>query len=145
MSQPADLIITHARVYTVDPVQPWAEAVAVRGQRIAFVGSAAEAAAWRGPRTRVIDGQGCTLLPGFIDSHFHLLMGSIELAGIQLQGVASLESLAAAVNRFAAAQPDAPWLVGHGLKYDIAPGRQPLTRHHLDAISPRPPTAGLCL
>lgn len=139
MSQPADLIITHARVYTVDPAQPWAEAVAVRGQRIAFVGSAAEAAAWRGPRTRVIDGQGCTLLPGFIDSHFHLLMGSIELAGIQLQGVASLESLAAAVNRFAAAQPDAPWLVGHGLKYDIAPGRQPLTRHHLDAISPDRP------
>lgn len=139
MPQPADLIITHARVYTVDPAQLWAEAVAVRGQRIAFVGSAAEAAAWHGPRTHVIDGQGCTLLPGFIDSHFHLLMGSIELAGIQLQEVTALESLAAAVSRFAAAQPDAPWLVGHGLKYDIAPGRQPLTRHHLDALSPDRP------
>lgn len=139
MPQPADLLITHAQVYTVDPAQPWAEAVAIRGRRIIFAGSAADAAAWRGPHTRVIDGQGCTLLPGFIDSHFHLLLGSIELAGIQLGQVASLDSLTAAVSRFAAEQPDTPWLVGHGLKYDIAPGRQPLTRHHLDAISPNRP------
>jgi predicted amidohydrolase YtcJ len=134
MPQPADLIITQAKVYTVDPAYPHAEAVAVRGQQIVFVGSAADAAAWRGPATRGIDGQGGTLLPGFIDSHFHLLLGSIELADMQLDEVTSLDSLAAAVRRFAGEHPNDPWLVGRGLRYSIVPNQQSLTRHHLDAI-----------
>ncbi|MCL4302048.1 MAG: amidohydrolase [Anaerolineae bacterium] len=134
MPQPADLIITQAKVYTVDPAYPHAEAVAVRGQQIVFVGSAADAAAWQGPATRVIDGQGSTLLPGFIDSHFHLLAGSMELADMQLGAVTSLDSLAAAVHHFAGEHPDNPWLVGRGLRYSIVPNQQSLTRHHLDAI-----------
>lgn len=134
MPQPADLIITQAKVYTVDPAYPHAEAVAVRGRYIIFVGSAADAAAWRGPATQVIDGQGRTLLPGFIDSHFHLLWGSIELADMQLGKVTSLDNLAAAVRRFAGEHTNDPWLVGRGLSYNIVPNQQSLTRHHLDAI-----------
>ena len=68
MSQPADLLIHNARVFTADPANPHAEAVAVRGNHIVFVGPNSAAEAWRGPNTRLIDGQQCSLLPGFIDS-----------------------------------------------------------------------------
>jgi len=132
--QPADTLITRAKVYTVDPANPHAEAVAVWGRHIVFVGSAEAVAAWRGPHTQVIDAQGCTLLPGFIDSHFHLLWGSIDLGDAQLNEVTSLDSLTHAIRQFAGDHPDEPWLVGRGLKYNIAPAKQSLTRHHLDAV-----------
>ncbi len=139
MPQPANTLITRARVFTADPDHPHAEAVAVRGQRIVFVGSAEEAEGWRGPRTRVIEGQGRTLMPGFIDSHFHLLWGSLELGDIQLGEAKTLEGLTTAVRAFANEHPDIPWLVGRGLSYAILPDKQPLTRQRLDAvISARP-------
>jgi len=134
MTQPADVIIANAKVFTADPTQPQAEAVAVQGRRIAFVGSAAAANEWCGPHTRLIDGQGCTLMPGFIDSHFHLLGGSLQLGDIQLEPVTSPAELSQAVRAYAAAHPDAPWLVGSGLRYSVMPATEPLTRHHLDAI-----------
>ena len=67
-AQPADLILLNGRVYTADAAHPHAAAVAMRGDRIVFVGSAAEAGVLRGPRTRVIDVSGKTVLPGFTDS-----------------------------------------------------------------------------
>ena len=94
MTQPADLLITNAAVYTVDDANPWAQAVAVRGNRIVFVGRADEAGDWRGPRTQVIDGAGRTLLPGLIDSHFHLLWGSLKLADLQLWEAEDLDEVA---------------------------------------------------
>jgi predicted amidohydrolase YtcJ len=80
--EPADLLITNAQVLTQDRACPRAAAVAVRGEQIVFVGSAAAAAHWRRPHTRVIDAGGRTLLPGLIDSHFHLLWGSLKLDNI---------------------------------------------------------------
>jgi len=107
----ADLLITHARCFTADPRRPSAEAVAVRGSRIAFVGSAAETEAWRGPRTRTIDAQGCTVMPGFIDSHYHLLLGSLELDHAQLGDVRSVDALRDALRGYAAGHPRREWLV----------------------------------
>ena len=130
----ADILILHARCFTADPAHPRAEAVAVRGDRIVFVGGDADAAAWRGPGTRVIDAQGCTLMPGFIDSHFHLLLGSIGLDDAQLSDVRSYEALAETLRAFAAGRPRREWLVGYGLPYAILPGGRMLTRRDLDAI-----------
>jgi len=106
MPHPANFIITNARVFTADPANPHAEAVAVSGERITFVGTAADAENWRGPRTRIIDAGGRTLMPGFIDSHFHLFWGSLELGDIQLVGAKSLGDLAARVNEFVSRNPD---------------------------------------
>jgi len=92
MPHPANFIITHARVFTADPANPHAEAVAVSGERITFVGTAADAENWRGPRTRLIDAGGRTLMPGFIDSTFNPMPG-----------------VSAALNR----QPWAPGLPDH--------------------------------
>jgi predicted amidohydrolase YtcJ len=134
MSQPADILIRNARVYTVDETQPWAEAVAVRGNRIVFVGSAAEADSWRGPQTEVIDGAGRTLLPGLIDSHFHLLWGSLKLDDLPLWDVEDMDQLATLIRDYAAAQPQRAWIVGAQLRYKSISPERPLTRQFLDNL-----------
>src|SRR5437868_9609888 len=72
-TKPADVIITHARVYTVNAKQQWAEAVAIRQRRIVAVGAARDVERLRGPRTESIDGQGRPVLPGLFDSHIHFM------------------------------------------------------------------------
>jgi predicted amidohydrolase YtcJ len=134
MSHFADVIITNVKVFTADGSNPHAEAVAVRGDRIVYVGSKAEVDEWRGRGTRVLDGQGNTLLPGFIDSHFHLLWGSIELADAQLQGVRTSNDLRGVLQAFAADNKTSPWVVGNGIKYGIIS-----TRQELDIILPDRP------
>src|SRR5687767_15959596 len=71
-AQHADIILTNARVYTADAAHPRAQAVAIRDGRIVFTGSTQEAAALRGPATRVLDLQGKTVIPGMMDAHGHL-------------------------------------------------------------------------
>ncbi|MFZ1400729.1 MAG: amidohydrolase family protein, partial [Candidatus Promineifilaceae bacterium] len=137
--QSADLIIYNAHVFTANNAQPEAEAVVVRGNKIAFVGSNSEALASRGAQTRVVDGYGRSLLPGFIDTHFHLAWGAQKLDGVQLAGVATMAELATAVHTWLAQNPDAAWVAGYGLSYGLPTPDEPLTRHHLDQIVPDRP------
>src|SRR5882724_7137928 len=69
---PADLIIKNGNIYTVSEKHPHAEAVAVKADRIVFVGSNAEVQKFKGPHTRVVDLQGATVVPGLTDAHHHL-------------------------------------------------------------------------
>jgi predicted amidohydrolase YtcJ len=137
MPEYADTILL-ARVFAADSGHPYAEAVAVKGRRILFVGSAEDADRLRGPATRTVDGRGRTLLPGFVDSHFHLLHGSEELGSIQLQDVGGMADLERAVRVYAADNPDLPILSGFGLRYAVLPDHT-LTRQQLDAILPDRP------
>lgn len=141
MSNYADLIITHANVLTMDRARPRAEAVAIQGERIVFVGSAEEVKAWQRPYTRVIDAEGRTLLPGLIDSHFHLLWGSLKLDNIDCEGLTTYDELVKTVRSFAAANPDRPVLLGNGMIYQIGPNGSIPNRHDLDAIIPDRPLA----
>jgi hypothetical protein len=127
----ADLIVTNARVLTMDRGRPRAEAVALEGGLIRAVGGRAEVERLAGPATRVIDGRGRTLLPGFFESHMHLF-GGAELAHLQLTGVAGFESLARAFRTFAALHPDLPVVLAQGSDYALL-GR-PMTRHDLDRV-----------
>jgi len=129
MSHFADMIITNVKAFTADESRPRTEAVAIRGDRIIYVGSRAEVEEWRGRGTRVLDGQWNTLLPGFIDSHFHLLWGSIELADAQLQEVHTPTDLQEVLLAFAAENKTSAWILGNGIKYGIL-----TTRQELDAI-----------
>ena len=139
MASSADLLITNARVFTADPSNPWAEAVAVGGNRILFVGSAADARTFAGPRTEVVDAAGRTLLPGFIDTHYHLLWGSLGLAAAQLGEAHSLDAIAEHLLAWMEANPQREWVVGRGLIYSaIRPG-EVLDRHFLDRLSPDRP------
>jgi predicted amidohydrolase YtcJ len=134
MPPSADILIQNSHVFTAQPARPFAQAVAVHGNRIAFVGSQTEAQAWIGPATRLIDGGGCSLLPGFIDSHYHLVMSSLLLDDIHLEDVTTYEEAVALIRDYATGHPEKEWLSGAGLHYDLGPGHIPLTRQHLDAI-----------
>ena len=89
----ADVIITNARVFTSDESNPLAEAVAVRGNRIIYVGPNEGVHAFRDHSTRLIDGQAHTLTAGFIDAHVHLLGGSIWMGTAQLREVRTKDDL----------------------------------------------------
>lgn len=134
MQSSAHFLFENARVFTSDPSQPFAEAVAVGGDRILFAGSREEAMSFKGAGTRVIDAGGGTLMPGFIDSHYHMLYGALNLDGMQLEPAANFEELSKIVLAYAAEHPDDAWLSGAGLRYNMGPGHTPLTRHHLDAL-----------
>ena len=84
--RPADVIIRHAKVYTVDAKQPWAQAVAMSNGRIVAVGRDADIAKLRGAKTEVIDAGGRVVLPGFTDAHVHFLDGSLSLLRVNLEG-----------------------------------------------------------
>lgn len=82
----ADWIFEGGLIYTVEPAQPRAEAVAVRGNRIVFVGSAKDVDAWQGLQTRTVNLAGGMLLPGFIDGHNHFVAGAATKRGVNLSG-----------------------------------------------------------
>ncbi|WP_406296566.1 amidohydrolase [Embleya sp. NBC_00888] len=125
MSHTADLVLRNARVHTVDPDLPEAEALAVRAGRIAWVGADADAAAWIGPDTTVLDGAGRRVLPGFIDAHNHVRLGSDD-ACVQLAGVRTLAGIHERIGAWLAANPDAEWIEAEAFDYSAIPdGRMP--------------------
>ena len=130
------MIITGARVLTMDAGLPRAEAVALSQGRIVAVGSEAAVMALRGAETRVIKAGGRTLLPGFVESHLHLVLGSDEMTQLQIGGVFGFDALQAAFDGYALANPERGLLLAQGASYDVL-GR-PVTRGDLDRISARP-------
>jgi predicted amidohydrolase YtcJ len=113
-AQQADIILTNARVYTVDAAHPRAQAVAMREGRIVFTGSAQEAAALRGPSTRVLDLQGKTVIPGMMDAHGHLTGLGSALRDVDLVGTQSFAAIVGRVKERAARSPANAWIQGHG-------------------------------
>lgn len=135
----ADLIVTNARILTMDGANPRAEAIALAGGRIAAVGSADDILKLAGPATQVIDAKGASVLPGFIESHIHMFGGAEELGHLQVAGLEGFEALKASLSAHAAARPGDPLLTGHGAGYTMISEDEPLTRHHLDRIVPDRP------
>ncbi|MEZ5560017.1 MAG: amidohydrolase [Pseudomonadales bacterium] len=130
--QSADLIFTNAAVYTMNPDQPRAEAVAIGGGQILAVGSSADiSAAYEGP-VRDLGGQ--MLLPGFHDAHAHPIGGGLQLMGCDLSGIREQAVLLDAIRACAAADPDGEWLIGEGWELSAFPPEGNPTRDLLDAI-----------
>lgn len=134
MSVHADLLVINARVKTMDPDQPHAEAIAIGDGRIRKVGTRAEIEALKGPQTRVIDAGGGSVLPGFSENHMHIFSGSAELDHLQLAGVNGHEALSAAVLDYAAKKPDELVLYAQGADYTLLGTGVPITRQALDRI-----------
>ena len=81
---PADMVLIHAKIYTVNPKIPWAQAMTVREEKIIAVGSDSAISAYQGPSTKVIDANEHMVLPGFMDAHVHIMAGAAALEQIAL-------------------------------------------------------------
>jgi predicted amidohydrolase YtcJ len=112
--RPADLVVTNARIYTVDDSRPVVAAMAVRDGKVLFTGSVREAMALRGASTRVVDLGGRTVIPGMVDAHAHLLGLGQALRNVDLVGAKSYDEVIARVVGAAKGQPAGKWILGRG-------------------------------
>lgn len=136
---PADAVLVHARIYTVNARQPWAEALAIRGDNIVAVGSAADIEKYRGPSTKVINAGGRLVLPGFTDCHIHFMDGSLSLERINLDDLKTIAGIQQRVKEFAAAHPRDPWILGRGWSYDVFGAVALPDKKYLDQVVPDRP------
>ena len=128
----AEMIVVNAKVLTMDLNKPRAEAVALGGGKVLAVGSRAEVEALAGPGCRVIDAGGRTVMPGFVESHLHLVLGGAELVQLQLGGLYGFDALKAAFLGYAAENAQRALLMAQGAAYEILD--HPVTRQDLDRI-----------
>lgn len=135
----ADTVLLNARIYTVNPRQPWAEALAIRGGNIVAVGTAAQMQKYRGPSTKVIEAGGRMVLPGFTDCHIHFMGGSLSLQRINLEDVKTISGIQQRVKEFAAAHPKDPWILGRGWSYDVFGAAALPDKKYLDEVVPDRP------
>ncbi len=135
---PADLVLTGGHVHTVDPANPRAEAVAIRGERIVAVGRAPEVTNLIGPGTRVIDLGGRLLTPGFQDVHIHPISAGVDRLQCDLRESRGRDGVLATIRAYVAAHPDDDWIIGSGWYMADFPNGTP-RREDLDAIVPDRP------
>jgi len=135
----ADLIVTHARIYTVDDTRPFVSAMAIQGGKVQFVGSEREALQLRGANTRMLDAGGQTIIPGMIDAHAHLFNLATFLRNLDVTDTRSYESIVARVaDRIRTAQPNA-WVIGRGWDQNKWGNTQFPTHDALSRVSPNNP------
>jgi predicted amidohydrolase YtcJ len=133
-----DVVLLGGLVWTGDDRSPRAEALTVRGGRVAFVGSADEARQLAGSGVRVVDVEGGMVLPGFQDAHVHPLHGGLTRLRCNLSDLRGADAYAEAVRSYAVAHPDAEWILGAGWAMDAFPRGTP-HRSLLDrSVSNRP-------
>lgn len=141
----ADLVISGGKIYTMNVEQPTVEAVAVKDNKIIFTGSAVDGRGFVGRNTKVIDLQGKTMTPGFIEGHAHILGVGYNALELDLMNVKSYEELVEVVRQAAQKAEPGQWILGRGWhqdKWDRLPqtmvkGFQ--THHLLSAVSPDNP------
>jgi predicted amidohydrolase YtcJ len=114
LSAQVDLIAIHGKIWTENPQQPEAQALAVSGHRIVSVGSTAEINKLAGPQTKVIDLAGRRVVPGFNDSHVHFFWGGQGLASVQLLNVTSRAEFQRRIGDFARSRPAGEWILDGG-------------------------------
>ena len=136
---PADIVFKNGNVYTANDKASKAQAIAVKADKIVFVGTNAAAQKFVGPNTRVVDLKGNTVLPGFTDAHQHLSgVGQREMT-LNLEGTTSLEDLLAKVKARVDQAKPGEWVTGRGwIETHWQPPAFP-TRWDLDKVSPNNP------
>src|SRR4051794_4749420 len=138
-AEPAQTVFINGNVYTMNERQPHAEAIAVKGDRIIFVGSNADAKTFQTPDARTIDLAGKTVVPGLTDSHCHIFgIGERELT-LNLEGANTLEDFLAKVKERVAKMEPGKWMTGRGWIETFWKPPQFPTRADLDKIAPDNP------
>ena len=132
------LAVVNARIWTGDPRRPWADALAVEGDRLVAVGSSAEIRKLVAASTRVIDAHGMMVTPGFIDSHVHFLSGGFGLSSVQLRDAKTPEEFVRRIKAYAATLPAGAWITEGNWDHELWGGELP--RHEwIDSVTPNNP------
>jgi predicted amidohydrolase YtcJ len=139
--EPADIIVIHGRVYTENPKQPWAQAVAIRGAKIVAVGDDPAIEKMRGMGTKVINAAGKLVLPGFVDCHIHFFEGSIKLGWVHLEDAKNLSDIRAKLREYAAQNPGDGWILGTGWNYGMLVSEKSPDKNDLDELFPNRPVS----
>ena len=134
---PATIFVT-GHIWTADARRPWAEAVALRDEKIVAVGSREELTRYRGDKTRVIDASGGMVVPGLIDSHIHLIDGGLRLSSVQLRDAGSQDEFVRRIGEYARKQPKGTWISGGDWDHTLWGGKLP-TRGWIDSVTPDNP------
>ena len=135
----ADLALINANVRTMNPLQPFAQAVAIKKNRILKVGTNQEIRTLIGKDTKVISLDGKTVVPGLIDTHIHLADFGRCLMWLDLSGADSIKTLQTLLKEKAKQTPPGKWIVGRGWNEIIFEEKRLLTLGDLDAAAPDNP------
>ncbi|MBI1747416.1 MAG: amidohydrolase [Acidobacteria bacterium] len=135
----ADLVFTNGAVWTINPKQPKAQAVAIAGSRILSVGAAAAVQGLIGPATQVIDLKGKALWPGFNDCHLHFMAGGYHLTSVDLRDAHNEEDFAQRIRARAAKQSKGQWILGGDWDHESWPGAQLPSKELIDKYTPETP------
>jgi predicted amidohydrolase YtcJ len=133
MQQP-DLIITNARVITMNPAQPFAHSLAIAGTKIMAVGNSAEVMSLRAKHTRVVDAQLKTVMPGIIEGHVHLFGGAVELTTLMVNHISSFQEFHDSVSHYRKTNPNLKVISANGIAHESLGRDGPITRQLLDRI-----------
>lgn len=144
MPASADIIITNARILTMDVTQPRAQALAIAGNRLLAVGAEGDIQGLKAKHTRLIDARGKSVLPGIIESHMHLFIGGVELDSLMVTGLEGIETLTKVVRDYAKARPNDKIIVANGANYTMVRPEGVITRHDLDRMLPDRPFILCC-
>jgi predicted amidohydrolase YtcJ len=135
----ADTIIVRGKVYTMNAAQPWAQAVAIKEDRIVAVGDDAEIQKLYHSETDIIDAGGRLVLPGFVDCHIHFMDGSLSLGRVNLEGAKDPSEIQQKLREYAAAHPGNTWILGRGWDYAMFGAEALPHKKYLDEIFPDRP------
>ena len=123
---PADLVIKGGKIYTADDRYPVVEAVAVAGDKIVFAGSEKDVARFTSDKTKVVDLQGKTMTPGFIEGHAHMMGVGYNELNLDLMNVKSFDDIVAKVKEAVSKAKPGQWIVGRGWhqdKWEVKPDK----------------------
>ena len=137
-AETATLVLLNGRIWTADTSRPWAEGLAVRGDRLLAVGSNEEIRALIGDDTRLIDAEGGFVTPGLIDTHVHFLEGGCRLSSVQLRDAGTPEEFTERIAAFAQTVPPGTWIVGGDWDHERWGGELP-HRDWIDEVTPDHP------
>jgi predicted amidohydrolase YtcJ len=132
------LAVVNARIWTGDSRRPWADAMAISGERITVVGSSAEVRKSVTSATRVIDAHGMMVVPGFIDSHVHFLSAGFGLASVQLREAKTPREFARRIGEYAKTLPPGAWITNGNWDHELWGGELP-RRDWIDSVTPNNP------
>jgi len=141
--KPADLIINNARIISMDGSARRPQALAVAGNRIVAMGSDDDVAGLCGPRTRVVDARGASVIPGIIESHLHLFGGAVELDSHMINNINGFRAVSDSISQYAKSHPNDAVIVVNGAAHTSF-GSRPITRQAMDEIVPDRPFIMIC-